>query len=323
MSSPPRTGPPDASFAVPATRAHPAWDVAGLTAAAAGSALLAITRDPVWAAPVVLASLATALGTGPAWRVVVPAGTGLLGCAAGLTGRLAQARSLTVLGWLSWVLAALVLVLAGWLARTVLTHLRSERAEVDRALAFAADVAVHDPLTGLSNRRGLGLLGAQILESARRRGDAAYSVVVDVDDLTRVNDTSGPSAGDDVLLTVAEALRLSTRATDVVARWGDGQFVVVGPGTGLDPLELERRVRLHCVESPSIERQVWPGRVTAGGAVLEPWDDGTLDTLLRLADREMHVRRALRREAGSPYRPTRIDPSPRPPNPRHPGNRPA
>ena len=151
----------------------------------------------------------------------------------------------------------------------VLTRARSERerAETDRAIERAQDVAVHDALTGLTNRRGLALLGGQILESARRRGDAVYCIFVDVDGLSRVNEELGHGAGDDVLLTVAEGLRRSTRATDAVARWGDDEFVVVGPGTGLAPLEMERRIRAHCVEHTSIDRRIWQARVSAGGSV--------------------------------------------------------
>ncbi|HEX3003228.1 MAG TPA: diguanylate cyclase, partial [Angustibacter sp.] len=123
----------------------------------------------------------------------------------------------------------------------------------------------------------------------------------------------------EILLTVAEALSRSTRATDAVARWGDDEFVVVGPGTGLAPLEMERRVRARCLESSPLPREQWAARISAGGAVLEPWDDGDVSTLLHQADREMQLRRALRREAAAPpYRPVRLDPSPFPPDTRRP-----
>lgn len=303
----------------PATRLPYAWDAAATALALAGALLVTLTTDPVWVAPLVLAAAAAALGEAPLPGLLAPAAIGVVGWAVGFARLLAggHATGSRVLGW---VLPGVVLLAVAAVAVVVRHRLRHERAEVERAVAFAHDVAVHDPLTGLTNRRGLALLGGQILESARRRGDAVYCIFVDVDGLARVNEELGHDCGDDVLLTVAEGLRRSTRATDAVARWGDDEFVVVGPGTGLAPLEMERRIRAHCVEHTSIDRRIWQARVSAGGSVLEPWDDGTVDTMLRLADREMHLRRALRREAGAPaYRPTRLEQSPQRPHPRHPG----
>ena len=83
----------------------------------------------------------------------------------------------------------------------------------------------------------------------------------------------------------------------MVARWGGDEFCVVGPGPGMAPLELERRVRDTCACTRRRAAEVWPVLVSAGGAMLAPWDSGTLETLLGKADQEMHLRRSLRREA--------------------------
>ena len=317
-----RVSSPGALTARPATRLPYAWDAVAVGTALVGAVLLVLTLDPLWIALLVLAAAVAALGEAPLWGLLAPAAVGLAGWAVAFARLLGSAPAgASSAGRLAgWLVPGLALVAVAAVAVVVRRRLRHERAEVERAVAFAHDVAVHDPLTGLTNRRGLALLGGQILESARRRGDAVYCIFVDVDGLARVNEELGHDCGDDVLLTVAEGLRRSTRATDAVARWGDDEFVVVGPGTGLAPLEMERRIRAHCVEHTSIDRRIWQARVSAGGSVLEPWDDGTVDTMLRLADREMHLRRALRREAGAPaYRPTRLEQSPQRPHPRHPG----
>ena len=75
------------------------------------------------------------------------------------------------------------LLLAGLLAAVVHGRIDRTQRQVDQALAFAEDATVHDPLTGLANRKGLSMLGAQILETARRRGDAVYCMFLDVDGL--------------------------------------------------------------------------------------------------------------------------------------------
>ncbi len=311
---------PDASLARPPARFPYAVDAVAAALALAGSIALALTLDPAWVAVLVLAAALTGLGVGSCWRGAVAVVGSVVGWLVAFALFLSEMVRISSAQRTSWTMSGLALLAAAGVA--VITRARGERerAETDRAIERAQDVAVHDSLTGLTNRRGLALLGGQILESARRRGDAVYCIFVDVDGLSRVNEELGHGAGDDVLLTVAEGLRRSTRATDAVARWGDDEFVVVGPGTGLAPLEMERRIRAHCVEHTAIDRRIWQARVSAGGSVLEPWDDGTVDTMLRLADREMHLRRALRREAGAPaYRPTRLEQSPQRPHPRHPG----
>jgi diguanylate cyclase (GGDEF)-like protein len=196
-----------------------------------------------------------------------------------------------------WVLA--MVMVTGVAVATVL----GRRHIVDQ-LSLAEDSAdqasVRDPLTGLVNRRGLAMLGGQIVESARRQGDAVHCVFVDIDQLRHVNEVEGRDAGDEVVVAVADALRSVTRATDVVARWGGDEFCVVGPGAGMAPMELERRVRERVQLNPPVDDLVWSPKVCAGGAMLAPWDTGSLDTLLGKADQEMYLRRALRR--GGPRR---------------------
>ena len=301
--------------------AVPDWavDAACAVLAVAGVALVLLTLEPDWSVVSLLALALLPLGSprlGPRVAVLTAVGVGWL---AGLGREVVETSTWTSDGYLSWGRSLGALLVAGAVAVVVHGRIDRTQRQVDQAIAFAEDATVHDPLTGLANRKGLSMLGAQILETARRRGDAVYCMFLDVDGLARINTELGHGAGDEILLTVAEALSRSTRATDAVARWGDDEFVVVGPGTGLAPLEMERRVRARCLESSPVPREQWAARISAGGAVLEPWDDGDVSTLLHQADREMQLRRALRREAAAPpYRPVRLDPSPYPPDSRRP-----
>lgn len=215
--------------------------------------------------------------------------------------------------WMGWLAGAAVVgaddrwvhYAASLIAATGLSVLVNVlRRQALDALFAARDVAdaaaVRDELTGLANRRGLAMLGAQIVEHARRQGDAVHCVFVDVDHLKVVNEELGSESGDAVLSAVADALRTVTRATDVVARWSGDQFCVVGPGPGMAPMELERRVQMRVAEHSPVPPEVWTPKVSAGGAMLAPWDSGSLDTLLGKADQEMYLRRALRRESAQP-----------------------
>jgi diguanylate cyclase (GGDEF)-like protein len=292
-------------------------DALAVVLMAAGTTLVVVTGDPAWT--VFAAVGAAALGLGGLkgrWLAAVLVVAGLA-WVAGLVSAVLDDALWVVHDTLVWGGQGAGLAVGASLAVVAVRRASADRREVQRALEFAQDATVHDPLTDLANSKGLDLLGEQILESARRRGDAVYCIFVDVDGLGRVSGRLGQSGVDEVLLTVADALRRTTRKTDAVARWGDGEFVVLGPGTGLAPQEMERRIRAQCSEHSSIDRSIWHARVSAGGAVLEPWDDGSIESLLRQANREMHLRRALRREAGVPaYQPTRLEPSAQPPQPR-------
>jgi diguanylate cyclase (GGDEF)-like protein len=218
--------------------------------------------------------------------------------------------------WLSWAVAIAAVPVPSGRAHWVLALVGASvlgaflgamrRANIERMselLERAERAAVQDDMTGLLNRRGLAMVGEQVVAAARRSGNAVHCVFVDVDGLKDVNDRFGHLAGDRVLLAVADAVRLSVRGGDVVARWGGDEFCVLGPGPGTAPVDLENRIVARVQEMPPEDVPSWLPRVSAGSAMLAPWDDGDLASLLDQADREMYRRRSLRREAR--LRPTR------------------
>lgn len=263
----------------------------GLAAAASGVRGAASGR-PWLAADVVLAVLAAVAVPGVRAFVLAVVGAEVAWAAALLAGA-ERAGSEPVA---SRVLLALVGVFSAvtavglWWSRVWL------RAEVDAAVRAAGRQAVTDALTGANNRRGLERLAMPMIEHARRQGEAVHCLFLDVDALRPVNDQLGQAAGDDVLRAVHEALMASIRATDVVGRWSGDQFVVLGPGTGTSPLEMERRVRAQIADAPPVSPEVWSGAVSIGSATLVPWDDGNVDSLLTRAEEDMHLRRSLRRQ---------------------------
>jgi diguanylate cyclase (GGDEF)-like protein len=296
--------------------AGPAASFVTLSTGLNGAAVLAATGQPQYAAWVMLAAVASGVLVLPRrWYLGTLLALWVAWCGASYLAVLTDAvpNSTAVYTQLA------VLAVAATAVSILLHHWRTlSLTELVAAREQAAEAEVRDPLTGVANISGLTLLGGQVLEAAKRHGDAVHCIVIDIDGLGIVNHALGRSVGDEVLVGVADSLIGATRSGDVVARWGGDEFVVLGAGSGPSALEVERRVRAGLVEAPPASPSVWPGRVSAGRAVKEPWDDDDLQSLLDRAHREMLLRRALRREAGSsPYRPDSLDRSEQPPAQRH------
>jgi diguanylate cyclase (GGDEF)-like protein len=102
-------------------------------------------------------------------------------------------------------------------------------ARADAALALS-EQARRDPLTGLVNRRGWEEALATEMGRAYRSGDALSMLILDLDGLKAFNDSAGHHAGDELLATVAQAWESRLRPSDVLARYGGDEFVVLLPG---------------------------------------------------------------------------------------------
>lgn len=89
--------------------------------------------------------------------------------------------------------------------------------------------AMHDPLTGLTNRAGFELALAAAIAEAQQHGHVAAVAVLDLDEFKPINDSLGHAAGDKVLREVAVRLRDCMRPSDIVARLGGDEFVLVLP----------------------------------------------------------------------------------------------
>jgi diguanylate cyclase (GGDEF)-like protein/PAS domain S-box-containing protein len=96
-------------------------------------------------------------------------------------------------------------------------------------LDYVTHLASHDQLTGLVGRALLQDKTVQAVELARRYGTKVAVFVIDLDHFKRINDSLGHASGDQLLIEAAKRLSRSVRSTDVVARVGGDEFVVVMP----------------------------------------------------------------------------------------------
>ena len=100
----------------------------------------------------------------------------------------------------------------------------SDRKRGEENVAF---LAYHDELTGLPSRSMFDELLDLSISRARRHDGAVAVIAVDVDDFRLVNDSLGHASGDEILKVVADRLREASRETDLVARRGGDQFLLL------------------------------------------------------------------------------------------------
>jgi len=155
------------------------------------------------------------------------------------------------------------------------------------------EMAVRDGLTGVYNRSYLELALARTSKEVRRNGGVASVLFLDLDGMKQVNDGYGHEAGDALLRILAGLLVESCRETDVVARYGGDEFVVLMPGTDAEGAgrvagKVDDAIARHNETAAPAERlSASMGRHSAGGA--------DLGDLLREADRRMYASKRSRR----------------------------
>jgi diguanylate cyclase (GGDEF)-like protein len=152
--------------------------------------------------------------------------------------------------------------------------------ETLRLLREVEELARHDLLTGLLNRRELELRFQQ--ERARtRRGTSSLSLLlVDLDHFRDVNNERGHEAGDELLRAIGRTLRAELRANDVAARFGGDELAVLLPDTG--PAEAALVAR-------RIGRLAWSEGISISiGAASYPEDCTDPDALVGVADARLY-----------------------------------
>lgn len=108
-----------------------------------------------------------------------------------------------------------------------------------------------DVLTGWNNRRYLSVRLSEELARARRERTGIYCLMLDIDHFKRVNDTWGHAAGDAVLRELAQRIESQVRASDVAARFGGEEFVVLLPNTEVASAKLlAERIRTAISKTP-------------------------------------------------------------------------
>jgi diguanylate cyclase (GGDEF)-like protein/PAS domain S-box-containing protein len=154
------------------------------------------------------------------------------------------------------------------------------------------DLAHQDPLTGLANRRSFVLEATQMLALAARHSWRSAVVFVDLDDFKRVNDAHGHDVGDAVLRRIGSRLKAETRSSDVLARFGGDEFVMLLNDVSEDQTRQSVERYREVLARPLDMQGVGVTARGSFGTASFP-DDGTnLEALLARADSAMYREKA-------------------------------
>lgn len=148
-------------------------------------------------------------------------------------------------------------------------------------------LASTDPLTGLLNRRGFEAQASLVQDLALRSGRPLSVISMDIDFFKRINDRYGHDAGDGVLQQLALVLTQRTRKTDLVARFGGEEFVILLPDTEASAAQHLASDLLSAIEKMSFTH-VGSLTLSAGVSSLHSHGNDDLAAMIRRSDEALY-----------------------------------
>jgi diguanylate cyclase (GGDEF)-like protein len=175
--------------------------------------------------------------------------------------------------------------------------------ERHRLLEEISALSLTDELTGLHNRRAFLTMADQRLQLLERGASLCLLIYADVDGLKAANDTMGHEAGDRLLVDAARVLQSAFRRTDLVARMGGDEFVVLADGATQQDVhhvlaKLQHQIELRNTSAgPGVPRL----SISAGVLCFTAGPSVKLNDLIAEADAKMLVDKNTRRRGSGTY----------------------
>ena len=152
---------------------------------------------------------------------------------------------------------------------------------------------VHDPLTGLFNRRGFYQKVTTFFDDCKASGERIMVISVDLNGLKPINDTHGHAAGDIAISTIAKALMTCSKPDDVCARFGGDEFVVAGPVDSEEAAQdYINRVQAYLSDFNQTSGKPYQVSASFGLVSAIPNEAITLDEFISEADEKMYSEKA-------------------------------
>ncbi len=195
-----------------------------------------------------------------------------------------------------WFWASETSYAGGWmlLVVTEITVLKSNERMLQMARDAAEIAAGTDSLTGLPNRRHAMTAFAEAIRQADATASPLSLVLIDLDHFKTINDRFGHQAGDDVLCHFADTGKQLLRKTDLLARIGGEEFMLLMPQAARqEALRATERLRLQLSLSPQIEGLDLTYTMSAG---IADYRGETPENLFQKADRALYRAKARGRD---------------------------
>ena len=162
-------------------------------------------------------------------------------------------------------------------------------ADIRYGLNKAKLLSETDDLTGLYNMRGFAIVTDRLFGQAQRYSRSASVLMIDSDNLKAVNDDHGHETGNRLLRQLATCIQAELRYTDVPARYGGDEFVVLLPETpSRGAADVAERIRESMAGKPLIYDGKSVRSTVSIGVASFPEDGHTIDALVARADRALY-----------------------------------
>ena len=229
---------------------------------------------------------------------------GLVSAAIGIAAFASLAFGLEYFGPGPWVLIAhLALALSFYLIYKALVETGFTRPyeilfhNLKQAEEYTRAMSYRDELTGLYNRRGFFSMGEQQVKLSRRTNHNMLLFYCDLDAMKTINDTLGHHEGDRALADVADILRQTFRESDIIARIGGDEFVVLAIESNDASIgTLRMRLEQNLIAFEDRLGRPYSISLSIGVAIYDPDLSDTLEQVLSRADDQMYLQKQARRK---------------------------
>ena len=168
-------------------------------------------------------------------------------------------------------------------------QLRAHLQEIEQLQDELREQAVHDPLTGLHNRRHLSEMLAREISRAEREKQSISVIVSDIDHFKKINDTCGHPVGDSFLVKIAGLLRKHARRSDIVCRYGGEEFLLILSGaTAKSALKRAEEIRQKCADIRILHEKKEVQVTMSMGVATYPIHGKSTEELLVKADKALY-----------------------------------